>query len=127
MIIAATLTIPADDTGYSLATLLATANSALLAANAPLNSIPDSHRVAKIQIQADPAETDNVYIVPNPGTLAVTAHVPNNYGVIVSLTGVVYQTFQEETRQNTNTLSLDEFFVAADADNTVFHLWAYTI
>lgn len=127
MVISATLTIPNDDTGYTLRELLELANISLLAANQPLNAIPATYRVAGIKLQADKDETDNVYIVPTKGALAVTAHVPNNYGYIISTAGSLYSSFYEETRQGNNNLSLDEIILAADADNTLIHLWAYTV
>lgn len=117
MLIAATLTIPAVGTGYTLKQLLDLA----------LVRYPETYRVASVKLQIDPAATGSAYLVSGSGTIATTADVPDQYGYILSLVGDLYSTFLEESRQNTNTLSLDEICLAADVANTVVHLWAYTI
>ncbi len=122
-LLARTLTIPAVDTGYTLRTLLISAGVTRLSGeNAPV-------RCASVTIQLDGAETDNVYFVENPGTIVTTVgNVPDQYGYLLSTTAAsIYTTFQESTRQNTNTLSLDEIVLATDAANTVVHAWIYYI
>ncbi len=122
-LLARTLTIVAVDTGYTLRQLLINAGAPNLTGdNARV-------RVAKVIIQLDGAETDNVYFVEAPGPITTTVgNVPDQYGLMLSTTAAsVYSTFSEDHRQNTNTISLDEIVLAADAANTVVHAWIYSI
>jgi len=121
MTIAYTLTIPAVDTGYTLWELL-------IAAGIPASALPITRRVASLKLQIDTAETDNVYLVPRNGPVVTTVgNVPDQYGYILSLTGSLYSSFYEDSRQNINGISLEEVCLATDAANSIVHLWAYTI
>lgn len=111
MLIAATLTIPAVDTGYTLETLLNTAGAAL----------PVSGRVAALRLQW---ENNIAFIVPNAGTITTTTGTtPDQYGFRLDTNTRVF----EETRHETNSISLQEIVLAADTASTKVHVFAYSI
>jgi hypothetical protein len=109
--LAALVTIPAADTGYTLLSLLTTATG-----RNNLNT--DYARACSITIQYL-GSTDG-YIVPNTGAYTAVSHVPAQYGYSFANGGNYW-----EKVGNHNLFSLEEIILGAQTANDTFAVTVY--
>ena len=111
MQIAHTLTLPAANTGYSIATLLT-------AAGIPL---PYSGRVSGIKISM---HDHDIFFVHEEGAYAHTNNEPDSYGF--RLTSTKKSEF-EESQHPANQISLGDVIVGSGTSEAKVHVWAYCV
>lgn len=109
--VAALVTIPAADTGYTLLSLLTTATGRA-------NLATDYARACSITIQYM-GSTDG-YIVPNTGAYTAASGVPAQYGYSFANGG----TYWEKTADH-NLFSLDEIILGAQTAGDTFAVTVY--
>lgn len=111
MQIAHTLTLPAANTGYSIATLLTTAGIPL----------PYSGRVSGIKIEMD---SHDIFFVAEEGAYAHTSNVPDSYGYRLNSTK---KSEFEASQHPANQISLGDIIVGSGTAEAKVHVWAYCV
>lgn len=112
MYIANTITIPADDIGYTLAELLVTAGYSW--------DPPANPRFACLKLSCDTA-TQLVYVVPKKGAYTAVANVPTDYGWSFANQGALFEMAYPQ-----NSISMYEIVVGGNGGETL-QVFAYQI
>lgn len=114
MIIAHVVTIPADDTGYSLRTLLETAGVSFAEGRSP--------RFATLKISQISTNVDSLFVLPATGAYTPTSgHIPPNYGWNFSTNGGLW-----EMQLAVNAIGVDDI-VLGGAQNETASIFMYTV
>lgn len=113
MLIAHVVTIPADDTGYSLRTLLENAGVSF-ADGRPV-------RFATLKISQISTNVDSLFVVPATGAYSATANVPDNYGWNFSAFGGLW-----EMQLAVNAIGIDDIVLGGVQDETAA-VFMYTV
>lgn len=114
MIIAHVVTLPADDTGYTLRTLLENAGLVFTEGRPP--------RFATLKINMIGNAVDEAFIVPAAGAYTPSSgNIPPHYGWNFSTQGTLF-----EMQLNVNAISIDEIILGG-AQNQTFDVFAYSV
>jgi hypothetical protein len=109
MIIAANVTFPAINTGYSIKTLLEAAG---------VVDIPP--RVCELRVRG---AAFPIYLVPAPGPYANTGGIPDQYGAVYDTPTRIFHL----TRLRQNAISLEEINLGAFSLSATAQIFAYTL